>query len=127
MRSREAEWLRKATSSIIPEADVKRYDIFWAELDPTRGSEIAKTRPVVVVSLDILNEALATVTVCPLTSQLHPGWRSRVQIRCAGKPAEIAVDQIRTISKQRLGRKLDALSESEASALRRVITEMYGE
>lgn len=106
---------------------MKRYDILWAELDPASGSEIAKTRPVVVVSLDVLNEVLATVTVCPLTSQLHPGWRSRVPIKCAGKPAEIAVDQIRTISKQRFGRKLGALSESDAAALRRVITEMYGE
>lgn len=106
---------------------MKRYDILWAALNPTRGSEIAKTRPAVVVSLDVLNEVLATVTVCPLTSQIHPGWRSRVQITCAGKPAEIAVDQIRTISKQRLGRKLDALSENNAAALRRVITEMYGE
>lgn len=106
---------------------MKRYDIVWAELDPARGSEIAKTRPVVIVSLDVLNLALATVTVCPLTSQLHPEWRSRVQIMCAGKPAEIAVDQIRTISKQRLKRKLDTLSESDAAALRRVITEMYGE
>jgi len=106
---------------------MKRYDILWAALDPARGSEIAKTRPVVVVSLDVLNEVLGTVTVCPLTSQIHPGWRSRVQLTCAGKPAEIAVDQIRTVSKQRLGRKLDALSESDAAALRRVITEMYGE
>lgn len=106
---------------------MKRYDILWAELDPVRGSELAKTRPVVVVSLDALNVALATVTVCPLTSQLHPGWRARVQIRCAGKPAEIAVDQIRTISKRRLGRTLDSLSEADAAALRRVITEMYGE
>ena len=106
---------------------MKRYDILWAELDPVRGSEIAKTRPVVLVSLDVLNAALATVTICPLTSQLHPGWRSRVQIRCAGKLAEIAVDQIRTISKQRLGGKLDALSEADAASLRRVITEMYGE
>jgi mRNA interferase MazF len=106
---------------------MKRYDIVWADLDPVRGSEIAKTRPVVVVSMDVLNEVLSTITICPLTSQLHPGWRSRVQIRCAGKAAEIAVDQIRTISKQRLGRKLDALSENEASVLRRVITEMYGE
>ena len=89
--------------------------------------KIAKTRPVVVVSLDVLNAALAAVTICPLTSQLHPGWRSWVQIQCAGKPAEIAVDQIRTISKQRLGRKVDALSEADASSLRRVITEMYGE
>jgi len=106
---------------------MKRYDIRWAELDLVRGSEIAKTRPVVVVSLDVLNEVLATVTVCPLTSQIHPEWRSRIQIRCAGKPAEIAVDQIRTISKQRLGRKLGALSERDAAALRRLITEMYGE
>lgn len=106
---------------------MKRYDIFWAELDPVRGSEIAKTRAVVVVSLDVLNEALATVTVCPLTSQTHPEWRSRIRIRCAGKPAEIAVDQIRTISKTRLVRKLGALSERDAAALRRLITEMYGE
>jgi len=106
---------------------MKRYDILWADLDPVRGSEIAKTRPVVVVSLDVLNDRLSTVTVCPLTSQLHPGWRSRVQIRCAGKLAEIAVDQIRTISKQRLGEKLSSLSGDDASALRRVITEMYGE
>ncbi|MDD4442461.1 MAG: type II toxin-antitoxin system PemK/MazF family toxin [Kiritimatiellae bacterium] len=106
---------------------MKRYDIRWAELDLVRGSEIAKTRPVVVVSLDVLNEVLATVTVCPLTSQIHPEWRSRIQIRYAGKPAEIAVDQIRTISKQRLGRKLGALSERDAAALRRLITEMYGE
>jgi len=106
---------------------VKRYDIFWAELDPVRGAEIAKTRPVVVVSLDVLNAELATVTICPLTSQLHPRWRSRVQIICAGKRAEIAVDQIRTISTSRLGKKLDALSDDEASTLRRTITEMYGE
>jgi mRNA interferase MazF len=106
---------------------MKRYDILWADLEPARGSEIAKTRPVVVVSLDALNDVLKTVTICPLTSVLHPGWRSRVQVKCAGKYVEIAVDQIRTISRQRLGRKLGALSEAEASALRKVITEMYGE
>ena len=106
---------------------MKRYDILWADLDPVCGSEIAKTRPVVVVSLDVLNVALETVTVCPLTSQLRPQWRSRVQITCAGRRAEIAVDQIRTVSKQRLGKKLDALSEDEAATLRRAITEMYGE
>lgn len=88
---------------------------------------MAKTRPVVVVSLDVLNERLQTVTVCPLTSQLHPTWRSRLAVRVARKRAEVAVDQIRTISKERLGRKLGALSATDASALRRLITEMYGE
>jgi mRNA interferase MazF len=106
---------------------MKRYDICWANLDPVRGAEMAKTRPVVVVSLDMLNAQLQTITVCPLTSQLHPPWRSRLQVRCEGKPAEIAVDQIRTISKARLGAKIDALSPAEASSLRRLITEMYGE
>jgi len=106
---------------------VKRYEIRWADLDPTRGAEMAKTRPVVIVSLDVLNRQLQTVTVCPLTSQLHPSWRTRLQIRSAGPPAEIAVDQIRTVSKSRLGDKIGLLSRDEAAALRRVITEMYGE
>ena len=106
---------------------MKRYDVCWASLDPTCGSEMAKTRPVVIVSLDALNASLKTVTVCPLTSQLHPAWRSRLQIQCNNRPAEIAVDQIRTIRKTRLGGTLTRLIEAEATALRRMITEMYGE
>lgn len=96
-------------------------------MDPTRGAEMAKTRPAVIVSLDVLNRQLQTVTVCPLTSHLHPTWRSRVQVRCGGRPAEIAVDQIRTVSKARLGDRIASLTKDEAAALRRVITEMYGE
>jgi len=106
---------------------MKRYEIRWASLDPTQGAEMAKTRPVVIVSPDALNDRLPTVTVCPLTSQLHPSWRSRLQVRCGRQPAEIAVDQIRTISKSRLASRIDVLSDDEAAALRRLITEMYGE
>lgn len=104
-----------------------RYEIFLAALDPTRGSEIAKTRPVVIVSQDVMNRHLGTIVVCPLTSKLHPRWRSRIQVICVGRKAEIAVDQIRTISKTRLGRRLDKLDESTATRLRALITEMYGE
>ena len=106
---------------------MKRYEIRWASLDPSRGAEMAKTRPVVIVSLDAMNDVLQTVTVCPLTSRLHPAWRSRLQVRCNRQPAEIAVDQIRTISKARLGSKIGALTEDEALSLRLLITEMYGE
>ena len=106
---------------------MKRYEIRWTALDPTRGAEMAKTRPAVIVSLDSLNRLLPTVTVCPLTRQLHPAWRSRVQVRCGGRPAEIAVDQIRTVSKSRLGDRIGSLNKDEAATLRRVITEMYGE
>lgn len=99
----------------------------WATLDPAAGAEMAKTRPVVIVSLDALNERLQTVTICPLTTQLHINWRTRLGVRIGRRSAEIAVDQIRTISKSRLGRKLGRLSETDARALRRLITEMYGE
>lgn len=106
---------------------MRRYEIRWVSLDPTRGAEMAKTRPAVIVSLDVLNRQLQAVTVCPLTSHLHPTWRSRVQVRSGGRPAEIAVDQIRTVSKARLGDRIGALTKDEAATLRRVITEMYGE
>ena len=106
--------------------DPQRYAIYFADLNPTLGGEIRKVRPVVVVSQDAMNQNLDTVVVCPLTSALHPRWRSRLQIHCAGKDAEVAVDQIRTISKQRLRNKIDELSAADASQLRRLITEMYG-
>ena len=82
-------------------------------------------RPVVIVSRDELNRHLQTVTVCPLTTQLHPNWQCRLQIACAGKSAEVAVDQIRTIDKKRLLKKIDRLTESDASQLRRLISEAY--
>ena len=105
----------------------KRYGIYRADLNPTRGSEINKIRPVVIVSLDVLNEALETVVICPLTTRLHPRWRSRLQIKCQGKSAEIAIDQIRTISKSRLISKMGDLSKPDSQELRRLISEMYGE
>ncbi len=105
----------------------RRYAIYSADLNPTVGGEIRKVRPVVVISQNEMNRFLDTVVVCPLTSTLHPQWRTRMQVQCAGKEAEIAVDQIRAISKQRLRRRIDRLSAEEAARLRRLITEMYGE
>ena len=106
---------------------IRRFEIRWADLEPAQGAEMAKRRPVVIVSLDILNERLQTVTICPLTTSIHPAWRSRLQIRIGRRSAEIAADQIRTISKSRLGSKVGVLSKEEAAVLRRIITEMYGE
>ena len=107
--------------------DIKRYEIYFADLNPTIGSEIKKVRPVVIISQDEMNQYLETVVICPITSTLHPQWRTRLQISCMDKKAEIAVDQIRTISKQRLKKKIDKLSKIEASQLRKLITDMYGE
>ena len=107
--------------------NIKRYEIYYADLNPTIGSEIKKIRPVVVISQDEMNKYLETVVVCPITSKLHPQWRTRLQIKCANREAEIAVDQIRTISKQRLKKKIDKLSDVSAAQVRKIITDMYGE
>ncbi len=106
---------------------VTRYTIYLANLDPTIGSEIKKTRPVVIVSDDLMNKFLGTVVACPLTAKLHPKWRSRLQTTCNGRSSEIAVDQIRTISKQRLVKKVDKLAQDDIVLLRQLIIEMYGE
>lgn len=105
----------------------RRYDIHFADLNPTVGAEIRKVRPVVVVSQNEMNRYLGTVVVCPLITSLHPGWRSRIQVPCAGRDAEIAVDRIRTISKKRLKEGVNRLAPTHAARLRRLITEMYGE
>jgi len=104
-----------------------RYTIYLANLDPSIGAEINRTRPVVVVSDENMNKFLQTIVACPLTTKIHKGWRSRVQINCQGKKAEIAVDQIRTISHTRLIKILDKLNASSARLLRMTISEMYGE
>jgi mRNA interferase MazF len=104
----------------------KRYQVYWVRFDPARGSEMRKTRPAVIVSLNVLNEALETLVVCPLTTQLHPEWRSRLVVKIRGRAAEVAADQIRAVSKSRLTKKLGSLSPADAAALRRLLGEMYG-
>jgi mRNA interferase MazF len=101
--------------------------VYWVSLDPGRGSELRKTRPAVIVSLDVLNRALETVVICPLTTQLHPAWRSRLPVKITRKAAEVAADQIRTVSKGRIGKRIGSLSARDAAALRRLLGEMYAD
>ncbi len=115
----------KGTAPVSQKPKIQRFGLYWAQLDPTRGSEIAKTRPVVVVSHDEMNKHLETVLVCPLTSQLHPHWASRIQCNCDGVTSEIAVDQIRTVSKSRLGKNLGAIDGLTVQALKQTIALLY--
>jgi len=106
----------------------KRYGVYWVNLDPTRGRELKKTRPAVIVSRDELNSVLDTVVICPLTSTIHPNWRTRLQIELNGKNSEIAVDQIRVISKDRLAaKKIGDLSAKSEAVLRDLISEAYAQ
>ena len=104
---------------------IQRYHLYWVMLDPAQGSEIAKTRPALVVSPDAMNKRLETVVICPLTSQLHPLWASRVQCECAGQPGEIAIDQIRTVSRHRLQRHIGKIGADTAALVRESIALLY--
>lgn len=106
---------------------MKRYEIYWGRCDPVEGSEIGKIRPCVIVSDDFRNRVLRTVVVCPLTSVLRPQWRTRLQVTCGGRKADVCAEQIRVFSKSRLGDRIGVLSDNEAAALRELLTEMYGE
>lgn len=103
-----------------------RYGVYWVNLDPVVGTEIARTRPAVIISDDAMNRVLGTVVVCPVTSRIHPRWPTRVQTSIGGQLAEIAVDQIRTIDKSRIGARLDQIDDAAAATLRHIVTLMYG-
>jgi mRNA interferase MazF len=94
-----------------------RVEIWWVALDPALGSEIAKTRPYVVRSRDIVNQHRRTVVVVPLStaSSAHPPIL--VAVSWGGKPAVAVVDQIRAIAKQRLRSRIGLLSEPEMEAI----------
>lgn len=94
-----------------------RGEIYWANLDPVFGSEIAKTRPVLVVSNDINNQYAATVTVLPITSSTEKVYPYEIRIKSAESglknDSKVKANQIRTIDKRRLGRKLGALANEK--------------
>jgi len=102
---------------------VKQYDVYWIALDPTQGSEIAKTRPCVVVSPDDLNRSLRTVVVAPITSTAK-NYPWRVDCTVKNKNGSIAADQIRVVDKTRLGSKIGSLSVNEIRELKQVLKEM---
>jgi mRNA interferase MazF len=103
---------------------VRRYEVYLVSLDPTAGREVRKTRPCVVISPNPMHQTGMAV-VCPLTTSLHPQWAHRLQISCAGKAAEIMVDQIRAVSLARFIKRIDTLSPKDAEALRDLITLLY--
>ncbi|KKZ14385.1 MAG: hypothetical protein TH68_04970 [Candidatus Synechococcus spongiarum 142] len=102
-----------------------QYEIWVASLDGAEGSEMKKTRPVAVVSPDSMNQNLGTVVICSLASKVHRDWPSRLQIVCAGRTSEVAVDQIRTLNKERFVQCIDSLSDADSRHLRSIIRDLY--
>lgn len=104
---------------------MKRYEIYWVDLNPTRGSEINKTRPCVIISPNELNEHLNTLVVAPLTSKIRDYYPFRLTVFVDGKEGQVAIDQIRVIDKRRLRERLAILDDHDAHRLRLLINEMY--
>lgn len=111
---------------VVALPSVRRFDVYLVPLDPTVGSEIQKTRPCLVVSPDEANRHLATVIVAPMTSQgrSHP---TRVPCRFDGKNGLIVLDQMRTVDKTRLVRRLGRVTATEQKAALATLAEMFAE
>ena len=101
-----------------------RSEVFLVELDPTRGSEIRKTRPCVIVSPDELNHHLRTSIVAPMTTGGH-AYPFRVPCRFAGKRGHVVLDQLRTIDHERLKRRLGTLTPATMSEVLETLGEMF--
>ena len=103
-----------------------RGEIWLAALDPTVGSEIQKARPCVVISPPEIHNYLRTVTVAPMTTGSRPA-PYRIPLRFRGRDGLILLDQIRTLDKQRLVRRLGAVSASTLRATLAALREVFEE
>lgn len=105
---------------------VKRFEVYLVNLDSTTGSEIQKTRPCAVVSPDEMNRHIQTVIAAPMTTK-GKKYPTRVQCRFKGKQGQIVLDQIRTVDKSRLVKRLGELKEETQKDVLRVLAEMFAE
>jgi mRNA interferase MazF len=105
---------------------VRRFDVYLVNLDPTIGSEILKTRPCLIISPDEMNHSIATVIVAPMSTRGR-NYPTRVNCHFQGKEGQIVLDQIRTVDKQRLVKKLGAIDQETQSQVISVLLEMFAD
>jgi mRNA interferase MazF len=104
----------------------ERFDVYLVNLDPTAGSEIKKTQPCLSISPDEMNRHIATVIVAPMTTQ-GQSYPTRVSCRFQGKTGQIVLDQMRTVDKARLIKRLGHVSAPEQKTVLSVLAEMFAE
>ena len=102
----------------------RRDEVWLIALDPSKGSEIKKTRPCLVISPDEMNEPLQTVLVAPMTTTLR-SYPTRVNLTIRNKEGQVALDQLRAVDRQRLVRKLGTVSTKAAHEIAGVLVEMF--
>lgn len=109
---------------MVAKNKAKRFDVYLVRLDPTKGSEIKKTRPCLIISPNEMNRHIRTVIVAPMTSAIK-NYPTRVTTTFQKKRGQIVLDQIRTIDKQRLIKKLGVISSSAQDKTLGLLQEMF--
>jgi mRNA interferase MazF len=105
---------------------VKRFEVYLVNLDPTLGREIRKTRPCLIISPDEMNDHIATAIVAPMTTKGRD-YPTRAKCRFQGKEGQIVLDQIRTVDKIRLVKKLGKINVSTQKEVLVILMEMFTE
>ena len=105
---------------------IRRYEVYLVNLDPTTGSEIHKSRPCLIVSPDEMNRHIATVIIAPMTTKGRQ-YPSRVEVKFKGKEGQIVLDQLRTVDKTRLVRRLGVISAEVQQRVLAVLAEIFAE
>lgn len=103
---------------------VQRFDVWLVNLDPTLGSEISKTRPALVVSPDEMNHTIATVIIAPMTTKGRD-YPTRVPCTFQGKDGQVVLDQLRTVDKVRLVKRLGRIEAQTAETVLAVLAELF--
>lgn len=104
--------------------EVKRFEVFLVNLDPTLGHEIKKTRPCLVISPDEMNHFISTIIIAPMTTKSRK-YPTRVGCKFKGKSGDIVLDQIRTVDKKRLVKKMGSIDLATQRKTMAVLQEMF--
>jgi mRNA interferase MazF len=102
---------------------IHQYEVYIINLDPTVGSEIKKSRPCIIISPDEMNKFIATVIIAPMTTKSR-SYPTRVDLTFQGKKGFIVLDQIRTVDKSRLIKKLGSTDIKTIHKIKKTIQEM---
>jgi mRNA interferase MazF len=103
---------------------MKRFDVYLVNLDPTHGSEIKKTRPATIISPNEMNDHISTVIIAPMTTKGRD-YPTRVSCNFQGKRGQIVLDQIRTVDKSRLVKRLGKIEKSTSEKILNILQEMF--
>jgi mRNA interferase MazF len=105
---------------------MKRGEIWWISFDPSLHSEIKKTRPAIIVSIDAFNEVSNRVQVVPLSSKIQKLYPSESYVMIKNQQSKAMVDQIATVDKRRLQKKISEASPEDINALNKIIQRHLG-